>query len=423
MNQKLFLSLFVLLALGGGLAYFLMHAEHDHATDGDHDHDHGTHAETTEARGPHGGRLLTDGDFTLELAIFEQGVSPEFRAWFTQSGQPLPATGVQLSVELKRPDGITDTYTFAPEGDYLRGDAEVDEPHSFSYAIKAEHAGRTYHWLFAAPEMQTTLSADVAQRAGVVVEVAGPALMRDTLAVYGQVQLNADKVARVVPRFGGIVREARKVLGDPVAAGEIVARVETNQSLVTIEVKAPIAGVIVDRNVTAGETVAEGATLYTSADLSEVWVDLNIPKRDQARIKTGQTAVIHPDDGGTETTGIITWISPVSSAESQTLIARVVLPNPTQRWRPGLFVKADITLAEASVPVAVKESALQTLFDCNVVFSQHGDLYQARPLELGRRGNGYVEVRKGLKAGERYVTANSFLIKADIGKSGAAHDH
>lgn len=247
--------------------------------------------------------------------------------------------------------------------------------------------------------------------------------MSETLSVYGAVKLNANKVARAVPRFGGIVREARKALGDTVAAGEVVAVVETNQSLATIEVKAPIAGVIVDRDVNAGETVGDGATLYTIADLADVWVDLNVPKRDQARVRVGQPAVIHADDGGPDATGRIAWISPVSSPEAQTLIARIVLDNPEQRWRPGLYVKAAITLAEDQVPVAVKDSALQTLFDFTVVFSQHGDVYQARPLELGRRAGGYVEVLKGLKAGERYVTENSFLIKADIGKSGASHDH
>ena len=66
---------------------------------------------------------------------------------------------------------------------------------------------------------------------------------------------------------------------------------------------------------------------------------------------------------------------------------------------------------------------MQSVFDFTVVFSQHGELYQARPLELGRRGGGFIEVLKGLKAGERYVTENSFLIKADILKSGASHDH
>ena len=71
----------------------------------------------------------------------------------------------------------------------------------------------------------------------------------------------------------------------------------------------------------------------------------------------------------------------------------------------------------------MKESGLQTLFAFTVVFTQHGDVYQARPLELGRRSGGYVEVLKGLAAGEPYVTENSFLLKADIGKSGPSHDH
>ncbi len=66
----------------------------------------------------------------------------------------------------------------------------------------------------------------------------------------------------------------------------------------------------------------------------------------------------------------------------------MILPNPERRWRPGLFVKAEITLAEVTVPVAVKASAIQTLFDFTVGFSQHDEIYQARPRELGRRTGG-----------------------------------
>lgn len=422
MKFKLPLTILAVLALGGGLAYYISASSRDHAGEAAGGHDEHA-AEAEGEKGSHGGRLLKDGDFALELAIAEQGVPPEFRAWFTKAGKPVTASSVKLSVVLKRPGNVTDTYTFTPEGDYLRGNAEVYEPHSFDYTVVAEHAGSTHRWEFAAPEMQATITADAAARAGVVAEAAGPATMSEALSVYGQVKLNANKVARAVPRFGGMIREARKSLGDSVRAGEVVAILETNQSLATIEVKAPIAGIVVDRDVNAGETVTDGAVLYTIADLSDVWVDLNVPKRDQARVKVGQPAVIHADDGGTEATGKISWISPVSSAEAQTLVARVVLTNADQRWRPGLFVKAAISLSEEPVPVAVKESAIQTLFDFTVVFSQHGDLYQARPLELGRRGGGYVEVLRGLKAGERYVTENSFLIKADIGKSGASHDH
>ncbi len=427
MKFRLPLTILAILVLGGGLAYYLVESGHEHAPGSadshhDHDHDHHDHGDEVE-KGPHGGRILEDDDFAVELAIFEQGVPPEFRAWFSQAGQPVAADSVKLSVELKRPGGVTDAFRFTPEGDYLRGDAEVHEPHSFDYVVVAGHAGRTHRWEFAAPEMQVTIGAEAAHRAGVVVETARPATMAETLEVYGQVKLNSDRIARAAPRFGGIVREVRKVLGDTVAAGEVVALVETNQSLVTIGVKAPIAGIIVDRDANAGETVTDGAALYTIADLSEVWVDLNVPKRAQARVKTGQSAAIHADDGGPEAAGTVSWISPIGSAEAQTLTARIVLDTASGRWRPGLFVKGRISLAEERVPVAVKESAVQALFDFTVVFSQHGDLYQARPLELGRRSGGYVEVLKGLRAGERYVTENSFLIKADIGKAGASHDH
>jgi cobalt-zinc-cadmium efflux system membrane fusion protein len=168
----------------------------------------------------------------------------------------------------------------------------------------------------------------------------------------------------------------------------------------------------------------DGAALYTIADLSEVWVDLNVPKRDQARVKVGQTATIHADDGGTDayghrSRGFRRSVPP----RRRRSIARVVLANTDQRWRPGLFVKAASPSPKSAVPVAVKESAIADALRLHRGVLAARRLYQARPLELGRRGGGYVEVLKGLKAGERYVTENSFLIKADIGKSGASHDH
>ena len=430
MNWKLPLSLLTVVALGGAAAYFIVESGHDHSAAGhdDHGHAHGAHghgapAETEAAKGPHNGRLLHHGKFTLELAIVERGIPPEFRAWFTLDGKPLPPSAVQLTVQLIRPGGVIDDHRFAPEADYVRSPAEVYEPHSFSYKIIARHGDTLHRWEFDAPEMQTTVATAAATRGGVLAEPAGPATITEAVSVYGQVKLNADRLARAVPRFAGLVREARKSLGDTVTAGDVVALVETNQTLATIEVKAPISGVIVEREVHAGQTVAEGATLYTIADLSTVWVDLHIPRGDHARVKVGQTAALLLDDGAPAATGPIAWLAPTSSSEAQTLVARVVLPNPDARWRPGLFVKADITLATHAVPVAVRESALQTLFDFTVVFTQHGEVYQARPLELGRRSGGYAEVLKGLAAGERYVTENSFLIKADIGKSGASHDH
>lgn len=423
MKLKLPLTLLAVLALGGLGALLILHGAHSHSAGEASEHGHEEHGEPEVVKGPNHGRLLTDGDFVLELAIFEEDVPPEFRAWFTRGGKPVAPAGVKLTVKLTRPGNVVDTHVFSPAGDFARSPQEVYEPHSFTYDIVAEESGRTHRWQVEAPEMQTTIAAAGAEQAGVKVAAAGPAEMAETLSVYGQVKLNADRIGRATPRFGGVIKEARKALGDAVQADEVMAVVETNQTLAMLEVKAPLAGVVVDRNATAGETVPDGTALYTIADLGTVWVDLNVPKSAQGRVRIGQAVIIHPDDGGPEATGTIGWISPFGSTEAQTLVARVILPNPDGRWRPGLFIKAEIRLDVARVAVAVKDSGIQTLFDFTVVFSQHGELYQARPLELGRRMNGYVEVLKGINAGELYVTENSFLIKADIGKSGASHDH
>jgi cobalt-zinc-cadmium efflux system membrane fusion protein len=387
----------------------------------------GGHGATEEApavvKGPNNGRILTDGDFMLELAIYEENVPPEFRAWFSQDGSPISPEEVELTVILTRPGNKVDTFAFASMGEFALGDLEVGEPHSFSYEIVAKHDGRTHRWAFDAPEMQTVIEESAAEVSGMEIASAGPATIPETLIVYGQVKINANKLARAEPRFGGIIRDTRKLIGDSVTTGEVVALVETNQTLITMEVKAPIDGVVVERNATLGETISDGAPVYTIANFSDVWVELNIPKRDQARVKLGHSVVIHADDGGEASLGEISWISPITNVESQTVVARVVLPNPEGRWRPGLFVKAEIALGEKTVDVAVSQSGIQSLFDFTVVFSQHGELYQARPLELGRKGGGFVEVLKGLESGERYVVTNSFLVKADIGKSGATHDH
>ncbi|MGS0758189.1 efflux transporter periplasmic adaptor subunit, partial [Roseateles sp. GG27B] len=86
-------------------------------------------------------------------------------------------------------------------------------------------------------------------------------------------------------------------------------------------------------------------------------------------------------------------------------------------------VSVDLSSGELAVPVAVAVGAVQSLRDWQVVFGRYGQQFEARPLELGRSDGRFVEVIKGLQAGERYAAKNSYLIKADIGKSGASHDH
>ncbi|MBT8471670.1 MAG: HlyD family secretion protein, partial [Marinicaulis sp.] len=114
---------------------------------------------------------------------------------------------------------------------------------------------------------------------------------------------------------------------------------------------------------------------------------------------------------------------PTKETATQTIIARVPLVNPENIWIPGMTVRGDITVNEIEAPLAVRSDALQRFRDFTVVFEKVDETYEVRMLELGRQNNEWVEVLGGLEPGADYVAANSFLIKADIEKSGASHDH
>ena len=108
---------------------------------------------------------------------------------------------------------------------------------------------------------------------------------------------------------------------------------------------------------------------------------------------------------------------------NQAVTARVVIDNSDGAWALGTYVSAEVEVAEHSVPLAVKRSALQSFRDFTVVYAQVGDEYEVRMLELGRRAGEWAEVLGGLEPGTRYVTENSYVLKADIEKTGASHDH
>jgi cobalt-zinc-cadmium efflux system membrane fusion protein len=132
---------------------------------------------------------------------------------------------------------------------------------------------------------------------------------------------------------------------------------------------------------------------------------------------------IDAGDGSPPASSTLAYLSPIGSPNTQTLLARAVLPNPDRSWRPGLFVTAEVEVDAAPVPVAVAAEALQRVRDWDVVFLAAGDVFEAQPVELGRRDGERVEITAGLAAGQRYVATGSFILKAEAGKSGATHDH
>lgn len=391
--------------------------EHD-----DQAHGHDEHAGEEQERGSHGGRLLKDGDFALELTIFEAVQTPQFRVYPSAAGKPIAPSQVNLEIELTRLGGRIDRFAFVPNGDYLTGDGVVEEPHSFDVSVKARHQGRRYEWTYPSYEGRTTIDAATARAAGLEVETAGPATIRSTVGVLGRVAFAPGAQATLRARFPGKVLSVAKTVGEPVKAGETLARIESNESLRTYELTAPIDGVMLERATNPGDVTSD-APLFVIGDLARLHVDFHVFSRDFGRIKPGQAVIVSSVDGTARASTTVAAYLPTTETATQTVIARAPLPNPDGAWIPGMTVRGDIVVEDVKVPLAVRTEALQQFRDFTVVFAVVGETYEVRMLELGRQTPDWAEVLGGLEPNETYVTGNSFLIKADIEKSGASHDH
>lgn len=387
---------------------------------GDHGHGQDEHQDSAEpVKGPHLGRLLKEGDFSLELAIFERGVPPEYRAWASYDGKALAGKDWQLSVELTRLGGRVDKFSFVAQEGFLRGEGEVEEPHSFAVAVTATYKNQQYHFAFPSYEGRIQLGRELAQQAGLTTAVAGAGKLQQQLKLYGQLLPDPNQVRQLKARFPGVIRALKVRLGSQVSAGETLAIIEANESLRSYNITAPISGVVIERNGNEGEITGEQA-LFTIADYGQLSVNLPVFAQDASRVQLGQKLQIV--SAGQTASGHIEALLPASPG-SPILTARAALDNSHQQWTPGTWVDAAITLAEVPVALRVDNRALQGFRDWQVVFIQVGDIYEIRPLQLGQSDGQFSQVLGGLNVGDTYVVDNSYLLKADLEKSGASHDH
>ncbi|CAN5238826.1 MAG: cobalt-zinc-cadmium efflux system membrane fusion protein [Afipia broomeae] len=259
--------------------------------------------------------------------------------------------------------------------------------------------------------------------AGIEVVAASKGTLRDALQLNGILQPNQEALVQVTPRFPGVVREIKKRIGDQVEKGELLAKIESNQSLTVYEMRAPIAGTVIDRQISLGEYASEQKPAFTVADISTVWVDLSVYRRDLPRVKLGDTVLIDIGDGGKPIEAKLSYISPIGSSDTQSALARAVVSNDDLRLRAGLFVSAQLILTAKEVPVVVKSEALQTVENRNVVFVRNGNKFEVRDVELGSRDPEQVEVVFGLLEGDKYAAKNSFVVKAELAKGSASHEH
>ena len=321
----------------------------------------------------------------------------------------------------------------------------------------------------------------------------GPAKIKSTLNLQGEIKLNADKSVQIVSRVGGIVDKVSVNAGDKVRKGQVLATISSQtiaeirsdllaaQKRVSLarttyqrekqlweekisaqqdylqaqhdlqeaeinsnriqqklgalgagasgsgqaryDIRSPIDGVVTLKKVSQGQVISDIDSLFEVSDLSTVWAEMTIYAKDINIVKTGQQVTVKATAFDAQAAGNIAYVSSLVGEESRTAMARVVLNNPDRTWLPGLPVNIELTSNEVYVPLAVSVEGIQSLNEETVVFGRYENYFEARPITLGRRDDKHVEVLEGLNAGEKYAAGNSYLIKADIGKAGASHEH
>ena len=200
---------------------------------------------------------------------------------------------------------------------------------------------------------------------------------------------------------------------------------EQRTALNIYTIDSPIEGKVIERHITLGEVISTDKQVFVIANLDTVWVNLAIPAEDLPKIKKNQKADIFGHQGETIQTGIIMYISPVINDESRTGRAVIQLDNTNHLWRPGDFITAQVIMSEQSNCISLLRSAIQTIDGIPFVFVKTGgDLFEAKPIQIkGADKNEFVEILSGIKEGDEIAIKNTFLLKAELGKSEAEHSH
>jgi len=268
-------------------------------------------------------------------------------------------------------------------------------------------------------EGRVTIKQAIADKAGIKTQRVSGGTIKKTLTVYGKAVADTSKISHIKARFAGIISRVNVAIGDKVKKGQILAVIESNESLNRYNILAPFSGTITDRHAAQGEQTQDQA-LFTLANFDHVWAEFQIFPTQSQRISVAQEVTVSLGDRRASTR--IKHLIPSTNGQPF-MIARALLDNSKGQWTPGLLIEGKVVVNQIKTALRVNNLAIQELEGNNVVFLKEGNEYQATQIDVGLSDNQYTEILGGLKAGSEYVVENSYLIKADIEKSGAAHEH
>jgi cobalt-zinc-cadmium efflux system membrane fusion protein len=300
-----------------------------------------------------------------------------------------------------------------PAGHEHPAEAEPENHH--------DHAGHEDH-------LEAIELSDASIRlAGIGISRVAKGKLKKDLELPGEVGFNEDRLVHVVPRFPGIARAVYKNIGDRVKKGDLLAEIESNESLSRYGVRAALNGRIVEKHISLGEFVSEDERIFLIADLSNVWITFSVYAKDARYVQTGQTVRIEGVGTAQSAPAVLSYVSPNFDNRTRSLTARAVLSNRSGQWRPGTFVKGLVSHETSDSVPMVQAAAVQTLENRTVVFVPLGtNRFRPEPVQLGMRSDSWAQVLVGPAPGDNYVSHGAFELKAKIvtsGLSGHGHSH
>lgn len=184
--------------------------------------------------------------------------------------------------------------------------------------------------------------------------------------------------------------------------------------LTRFAVRSPFTGRIIKKEIALGEMITDAKEIFVVADLTTVWIDLDLYRRDANIVKKGQKVIIKLAPQKQPLEAVIDYVAPLVDEKTRTTMARVIVNNEDEELRPGTFVTAEIVTGKVKAGVVVARDILQEVGGKTCVFVQDEHGFEPRPVSLGRTNTGRVEIIAGLHPGEMVVTKNSFRLKAAL---------
>lgn len=197
----------------------------------------------------------------------------------------------------------------------------------------------------------------------------------------------------------------------------------SSANLNRFELRAPFDGTVVEKHLALGEAVKEDASIFTVSDLRSVWAEFNVAPKDLATVRVGQRVSVSSTAFESKVQGTISYVGALLGEQTRTARARVTLTNPDGAWRPGLFVTVAVYGENQDVALTVAADAVQTIENQTMVFKAVAGGFEAVPVKVGRSDGRTTEVLSGLKAGDQVASKNTFVLKSELGKASAGHEH